>query len=126
MRKPSQCNTNVFFRAENIPPSERPPSNHRRRSRCLPRGARHGLATLNSPVGCLFSQVDRFPKLVRKRDVQRKNERKHAQVSRFLPSAAGGLIMKGRQALLFTSDTEFESVARQALPGTDTGRLHRL
>jgi CheY-like chemotaxis protein len=34
--------------------------------------------------------------------------------------AAGGLIMKGRQALLFTSDTEFESVVRQALLGTDT------
>src|SRR6266480_4499844 len=34
--------------------------------------------------------------------------------------AAGGLIMKGRQALLFTSDTEFESVLRQALLGTDT------
>jgi DNA-binding NtrC family response regulator len=33
---------------------------------------------------------------------------------------AGGLIMKGRQALLFTSDTEFESVVRQALLGTDT------
>ena len=34
--------------------------------------------------------------------------------------AAGGLTMKGRQALLFTSDTEFESVVRQALLGTDT------
>src|SRR5206468_1848984 len=34
--------------------------------------------------------------------------------------AAGGLIMKGRRALLFTSDTEFESVVRQALLGTDT------
>ena len=33
--------------------------------------------------------------------------------------AAGGLILKGRQALLFTSDTEFESVVRQALLGTD-------
>jgi hypothetical protein len=33
--------------------------------------------------------------------------------------AAGGLVMKGRQALLFTSDTEFESVVRQALLGTD-------
>jgi DNA-binding response OmpR family regulator len=33
--------------------------------------------------------------------------------------AAGGLIMKGRQALLFTSDTEFESVVTQALLGTD-------
>jgi hypothetical protein len=28
--------------------------------------------------------------------------------------------MKGRRALLFTSDTEFESVVRQALLGTDT------
>jgi DNA-binding NtrC family response regulator len=28
--------------------------------------------------------------------------------------------MKGRQALLFTSDIEFESVVRQALLGTDT------
>jgi DNA-binding response OmpR family regulator len=34
--------------------------------------------------------------------------------------AAKGLIMKGRRALLFTSDTEFESVVRQALLGTDT------
>ena len=29
-------------------------------------------------------------------------------------------MMKGRQALLFTSDIEFESVVRQALLGTDT------
>jgi DNA-binding response OmpR family regulator len=34
--------------------------------------------------------------------------------------AAEGLIMKRRRALLFTSDTEFESVVRQALLGTDT------
>ena len=34
--------------------------------------------------------------------------------------AAGGLTMKGRRALLFTSDTEFEWVVRQALLGTDT------
>ena len=38
-------------------------------------------------------------------------------------------MMKGRQALLFTSDIEFESVVRQALLGTDTvfpGRPNRL
>jgi DNA-binding NtrC family response regulator len=34
--------------------------------------------------------------------------------------AAGGLIMKRRRALLFTSDTEFESLVRQAFLGTDT------
>jgi DNA-binding response OmpR family regulator len=34
--------------------------------------------------------------------------------------AAGGLIMNGRRALLFTSDAEFELVVRQALLGTDT------
>ena len=34
--------------------------------------------------------------------------------------AVGGLIMKRRQALLFTSDTEFESLVRQAFLGTDT------
>jgi DNA-binding NtrC family response regulator len=33
--------------------------------------------------------------------------------------AAGGLIMKARLALLFTSDTELESVVKQALLGTD-------
>ncbi len=33
--------------------------------------------------------------------------------------AAGGLIMKGRLALLFTSDTELQSVVKQALLGTD-------
>ena len=34
--------------------------------------------------------------------------------------AAGGLIMKGRRALLFIFDTEFESAVRHALLGTDT------